>query len=333
VTQASKNNGRGPKSVGARIALTAFLLFGMFAHGNHSLAKKASIDPPYKRVAVSDRVTVETSFTPVPLPATVIYMGKRKYRVEMLPSYQFKGGEILEIAPRQIKAVFPVAKELARPADRADAPKGTVKLQGSAKAGERARTLTGFYTCFSQTFEGKKMVCREQQFYFYADGRVLRGIPAEAPGQLKWELQPPDAVGSYGIDGDTIILTFKDETITWPLKRKNGQVEINGMVADRAPEFAPGIRIVGNYERDEINLVEGKPVTSKKSYSFSADGKVVVTDRNGVVNGTYELSGNDLSFESAGYSKSYLAYPLYLDSGKTKRPERISIGGQLYFLR
>lgn len=293
-----------------------------------------------------------TEFTPVPLPATVVQMGKRKYRVEMLPSYQFKGGEILEISPRQIKAVFADEEQSSRtdrqvnaeqpgetktetkttfePASAATKP---LKLEGSARAGERARSLSGLYTCFSQKFEGKKLVCREEQFYFFSDGRVWRGMPDGAPGLLDWQVaSKSDRAGSYGINGDTIIFNWKNETVTWSLKRKGGQVEMNGLVADRAPQFAPGIHIDGSYERDEVNLINGKPLTSKKTYTFMPDGKLVIVDRSGPTAGTYELSGNDLKIKTAGYSKSYLAYPLYLESGKTKRPERISIGGQLYFL-
>ncbi len=291
-----------------------------------------------------DRVTVVSAEgTPIPLPAEVVSIMKGKAIVQMLPSFQYKGGEQRKVSLRQIKAIFPTDKATAPGAagpvetnDAAGAKSKIVKLQGNARAGERAKVLSGLFTRFGQTFEGKKLICKEEQFYFYPDGRVYHGIPPEGPSHLDWQKASAtnaDLCGTYGIDGDTIIFKWGNQVATtWSIKRKGINIELNGLVADKCPEFLHST-LSGTYMRQSVKLVNGKSVLQPESYVFTADNNVIYVG-DGKKTGRYLLAGNDLQikFEN-GEIFCCTAFPQYLDSRNVKSPPRISLAGNLYELQ
>lgn len=291
---------------------------------------------------VGDRVTVVSGEgSLIPLPAEIMEVLKGKAIVQMLPSFQYKGGERRKVALRQIKAIFPpdaVASPVAAGEVSADPKSKTtaVKLQGNARAGERVKVLSGLFTRFGQTFEGKNLICKEEQFYFYPDGRVYHGLPPNGPSHLDWQKASTSSgnlCGSYGIDGDTIIIRWGNQpATTWSIKRKGVNIELNGLVADKSPEFLHPT-LSGTYMRQSVKLVAGKSVMSPESYGFASDGTVVYVG-DGKKSGRYLLAGNDLEikFENDEIFRC-TAFPQYLDSRNVKSPPRINMAGQLYELQ
>lgn len=298
---------------------------------------------------IGDQVTVTTSDTTIPLPATIIAIVKNKYTVQMLPSYQYKGNEQFQISARQIKLVFPaqseeeskISSDLGKSKVTKEGTKknGTV-LSASATAGNRAKVLTGLFTRFGQSFEGKRLICQEEQFYFYPDGRVYHGLPPEGPAHLDWSKalkDTPNLCGSYGIIGDTIIFQWSGsaQPVTWKLKRKGNNLELNGMVADKAPTFPNHAKLDGTYSRPEIIVFQGKPVTAPVVYSFTPDGKVTVEQKDKTLAvqkriGSYSLSGNDLELNLGNEQTTSTIYPQHLDNRNLKSPDRLSINGKLF---
>ncbi|CAN5204422.1 hypothetical protein BH11CYA1_BH11CYA1_48220 [soil metagenome] len=334
------------------IAITTLTLLLSTTCATEAGAKSKSKSPA---VNVGDQVTITRSDTTIPLPATIIAISKNKYTVRMLPSFRFKGNEEFEITARQIKLVFPSQEATAKAAeqlkknDREQAglvsTKKATLLSASATAGNKARSLSGLYTRFGQTFEGKKMVCKEEQFYFYPDGRVYRAIPAEGPAHLDWAKainDTPNLCGKYGIIGDTIVFQWNssEPTVTWKLKRRGNNLEMNGLIADKAPEFPANAKLDGIWARQEIIVTQGKPSTSAVTFIFSTDGTVSLTQKDKSLvmkklTGKYQLSGNDLelnfnSDNNAGRNSSSTIYPQHLDSRSLKAPDRLSINGKLF---
>jgi hypothetical protein len=297
---------------------------------------------------VGDQVTVTTSDTTIPLPATIIAIVKNKYTVQMLPSYQYKGNEQFQISARQIKLVFPAQPETENKSSldlgkskvtREDKKNGTI-LTASATAGNKAKVLTGLFTRFGQSFEGKRLICQEEQFYFYPDGRVYHGLPPEGPAHLDWSKalkDTPNLCGSYGIIGDTIIFqwTGSAQPVTWKLRRKGNNLELNGMVADKAPTFSNSAKLDGTYSRPEIIVFQGKPVTTPVIYSFTADGKVSIEKKDKTLavhrqSGSYLISGNDLELNLGSDHTTSTIFPQHLDNRSLKSPDRLSINGKLF---
>jgi len=304
-------------------------------------------------------VTVTTSDTTIPLPATIIAIVKNKYTVQMLPSYQFKGNETFVITARQIKLVFP-AQSAAEIKDNPDLGKSGVTklvestskksgpiLSATATAGNNAKVLSGFFIRFGQTFEGKRLICQEEQFYFFPDGRVYHGLPPEGPAHLDWAKalkETPSLCGTYCIIGDTIVFQWHgtpQQTISWKLRRKGKNLELNGMVADKAPTFPNNAKLDGTYARPEIVVIQGKPITTPVTYLFTADGKVTVErkvtvevkDKTLAVqkqSGSYRLSGNDIELNFGDESICNTIFPQHLDNHSLKSPDRLSINGKLF---
>lgn len=302
---------------------------------------------------VGDQVTVTTSDTTIPLPATIIAIVKNKYTVQMLPSYQFKGNERFVISARQIKLVFPTQAEV-EIAGNTDfgkskdikttesiGKKNRTVLSASAAAGNKAKVLSGLFTRFGQSFEGKRLICQEDQFYFFPDGRVYHGLPPDGPAHLDWSKviqDSPNLCGTYGIIGDTIVFQWKGtaaKTVTWKLRRKGNNLELNGMVADKAPTFPNNAKLDGTYAHPEIIVVQGKPVVTPVIYSFTADGKVNVERKDTKLSvkkqsGNYQLSGNDIEFNFGDGRTSSTIFPQHLDNRSLKSPDRLSINGKLF---
>jgi hypothetical protein len=328
--------------LGSLILILASLCQSNVAHAKPSLAAQ-----------VGDQVTVTTSDTTIPLPATIIAIVKNKYTVQMLPSYQFKGNERFVISARQIKLVFP-AQTTAEVRSSADLGKSkTIKetessgktnrtiLSASAVAGNKAKVLSGLFTRFGQSFEGKSLICQEEIFYFFADGRVYHGLPPEGPAHLDWSKaikESPNLCGTYGIIGDTIVFQWNGtnaQTVTWKLRRKGNNLELNGMVADKAPTFPNNAKLDGTYAHPEIVVVQGKPVVTPVIYSFTADGKVNLEKKDTKLSvqkqsGSYLLSGNDLELNFGGDHTSCTIFPQHLDNRSLKSPDRLSINGKLF---
>jgi hypothetical protein len=297
---------------------------------------------------VGDQVTVTTSDTTIPLPATIIAIVKNKYTVQMLPSYQYKGNEQFQISARQIKLVFPAQPEaeiksssdLGKSKVTKENKKNGTILTASATAGNKAKVLNGLFTRFGQSFEGKRLICQEEQFYFYTDGRVYHGLPPEGPAHLDWSnalKDTPNLCGSYGIIGDTIIFQWSgsEQPVTWKLRRKGNNLELNGMVADKAPTFPNNAKLDGTYSRPEIIVFQGKPVTTPVIYLFTADGKVTVEQKDKKLtvqkhSGSYSLSGNDLELNLGSDHTTSTIFPQHLDNRSLKSPDRLSINGKLF---
>lgn len=296
---------------------------------------------------VGDQVTVTTSDTTIPLPATIIAIVKNKYTVQMLPSYQYKGNEQFQISARQIKLVFPAQPEsesksssdLGKSKVTKENKKNGTILSASATAGNKAKVLSGLFTRFGQSFEGKRLICQEEQFYFYPDGRVYHGLPPEGPAHLDWSKalkDTPNLCGSYGIIGDTIIFQRSgSQPVTWKLRRKGNNLELNGMVADKAPTFPKNAKLEGTYARPEIIVFQGKPVTTPVIYSFTFDGKVSIEKKDKTLavqkqSGSYSLSGNDLELNLGSDHTTSTIFPQHLDNRSIKSPDRLSINGKLF---
>lgn len=297
---------------------------------------------------VGDQVTVTTSDTTIPLPATIVAIVKNKYTVQMLPSYQYKGNEQFQISARQIKLVFPAQSEAESKSSsehgkskvtKENKKNGTI-LSASATAGNKAKVLSGLFTRFGQSFEGKRLICQEEQFYFYPDGRVYHGLPPEGPAHLDWSKalkDTPNLCGSYGIIGDTIVFQWSNQAqpVTWKLRRKGNNLELNGMVADKAPTFPNNAKLDGTYSRPEVIVFQGKPVTTPVIYLFTADGKVTVEQKDKKLevqkhSGSYSLSGNDLEMNFGSDHTSSTIFPQHLDNRSLKSPDRLSINGKLF---
>ncbi len=297
---------------------------------------------------VGDQVTVTTSDTTIPLPATIIAITKNKYTVQMLPSYQYRGDEQFQISARQIKLVFPAQSEAENKTSsdlgKSKATKGNKKngtiLSASATAGNKAKVLNGLFTRFGQSFEGKRLICQEEQFYFYPDGRVYHGLPPEGPAHLDWSKalkDTPNLCGSYGIIGDTIIFQWSNQAqpVTWKLRRKGNNLELNGMVADKAPTFPNNAKLDGTYSRPEIIVFQGKPITTPVIYLFTADGKVTIEHKDNKLavqkhSGSYLISGNDLELNLGSDHTTSTIFPQHLDNRSLKSPDRLSINGKLF---
>lgn len=297
---------------------------------------------------VGDQVTVSVIDATIPLPATILAINKIKYTVQMLPSFQFKGSEQFQVSARQIKLVFPAATANPKTDDtsrKIEAKASNPKvLRATAIAGTRAKSLSGLYTRFGQSFAGKRMICQEELFYFYPDGRVYHALPPEGPAHLDWAeatRKTPNLCGTYGIIGDTIVFQWggeeSDRPITWKLRHKGNNLELNGMVADKAPSFATNAKLMGTYARQEIIVNQGKPTTSPVKYTFTLDGKVTLEQRDKQtvkkLTGSYELSGNDIEicFGADSLDKtSSTIFPQHLDNRSAKSPDRLSIDGKLF---
>ncbi len=332
--------------------LTSMMTCILFCH--HVAARQSAMKVLPQ---AGDRVTVVSDEgTPIPLPAEVVSVIKGKAIVQMLPSFQYKGGEQRKVSLRQIKAIFPADKVNVSETSTApaSAPTSTtdvennaagtksriVKLQGNARAGERAKVLSGLFTRFGQSFEGKKLICKEEQFYFYPDGHVYHGIPPEGPSHLDWQKASAtnaNLCGTYGIDGDTIIFKWGSQAqtmpaTTWSIKRKGLNIELNGLVADKSPEFIHST-LSGTYLRQSVKLVNGKSVLHPESYVFADDNSVIYVG-DGKKSGRYLLAGNDLQIKFENGEIFYCtAFPQYLDSRNSKSPPRISLAGNLYELQ
>ena len=324
-----------------KTVLVSILLLLSTAHATEVMAKKTA-----PTAQVGDQVTV-TSDTTIPLPATITAINKGKYTVQMLPSFQFKGGEQFQITARQIKLVFPNQEAIKEKAETEktinEAQSKKTILSASASAGNKAKSLNGLYTRFGQTFEGKTMVCKEEQFYFYPDGRVYHGLPVDGPAHLDWSKalsEKPCLCGTYGIIGDTIVFQWRGDSTTpkstdnWKLKRRGNNLELNGMIADKAPVFGNNAKLDGIWTRQEIIVNQGKPSTSPVTYVFSADGKVDRMQRQDQamkkMTGKYQLTGNDLEISFPGENLSRTIYPQHLDSRSMSSPDRLSINGKLF---
>jgi hypothetical protein len=322
------------------------MILASVGYSNHVQAKSSLAQ-------VGDQVTVTTSDTTIPLPATIIAIVKNKYTVEMLPSYQYKGHERFTISARQVKLVFPAQSvaeikgkpdlgknEATKSIDTTSKKNGTI-LSASATAGDKAKVLSGFFIRFGQSFEGKSLICQEEQFYFFPDGRVYHGLPPEGPAHLDWARalkETPSLCGTYGIIGDTIIFQWHgtpQQTISWKLRRKGNNLELNGMVADKAPTFPNNAKLDGTYARPEIVVFQGKPVTTPIIYLFTADGKVTVERKDKTLavqkqSGSYRLAGNDIELNFGDERICNTIFPQHLDNRSLKSPDRLSINGKLY---
>ncbi len=297
---------------------------------------------------VGDQVTVSVTDATIPLPATILAINKNKYTVQMLPSFQFKGSEQFQVSARQIKLVFPAGTANSKTNDlssKTEAKTSNPKvLKATATAGTKAKSLSGLYTRFGQSFAGKKMICQEELFYFYPDGRVYHALPPEGPAHLDWAeatRKTPNLCGTYGIIGDTIVFQWSgdeiDKPVTWKLRHKGNNLELNGMVADKAPSFPANAKLLGTYARQEIIVNQGKPTTSPVKYTFTLDGKVTLEQRDKQSvkkqTGTYLLSGNDIEicFGADNTTKtSTTIFPQHLDNRSAKSPDRLSINGKLF---
>lgn len=327
------------------LLICSFLFCSEAATGRSDKTKKPAPQ-------AGDRITLVSGATPIPLPAELIEIVKGKATVKMLPSFQYKGGERIKVPVRQIKAVFHLAPDIVPnlapnlvpnlvpdqnpDKDLKDLGKGRpLTLQGNARAGERTKILSGLFTRFGQTFEGKNLVCREEHFYFYPDGRVYHGVPKEGPANFDWAkalAQNPALCGSYGIDGDTIIFNWpQQQSISWTIKRKGANIELNGLVADKAPEFS-GV-LAGTYTRQSVRLVDGKSIMTPVTYSFSKPNLVYYSDCDRTNSGHYLLDGNNLTIKfQSGSTFSCFVYPRFLEGRKNNSPEQIYLDGNIYRL-
>ncbi len=224
-----------------------------------------------------------------------------------------------------------------------------------ATAVSGSKNLSGLYLRHEQVFMGTSLSYREDHYLFFTDGRFYHGVPPEGPSNFNWAKEQrahPELCGQYGINGNTITLSYGGRApFTWPLKVTGAdQMEMNMAPTVKVERFGANARISGNYQRGTTFSARysqtGAPtVTAAGTYIFdsngnvsrdnlgAADGDTKVTGVTVAVRqanqGTYSISGNDMTLNLGGQTLRCTVYPIY-ERGNTQLPVRISIDGALY---
>jgi hypothetical protein len=242
----------------------------------------------------------------------------------------------------------PVANVEARPAP-APPPAAPPQAVGGSTG------LSGLYLRHEQVFMGTSLSYREDHYLFFPDGRVYHGVPPEGPSRFNWAKEQqahPERCGRYGINGDKITMSYGGaQPYTWPIKIKSAkEMELNIAPTVKVEPFAANAKITGNYQRGttfgpNYSQTGAPTVTAAGTYIFQSNGTVSAdnlsaadgdTDVTGVTvrvqqgqQGTYSVSGNDMTLTLGGRTLHCTAYPIY-DRDSTQLPARISIDGALY---
>jgi hypothetical protein len=194
--------------------------------------------------------------------------------------------------------------------------------------------LTG---CASAEPEGLYLMTRmnygsslETTAYRFEDGRVIRNPIAP-------ELQKPEDVGTYAVDGDKMSMTFGGDTSESEIEAGD-----NGCFFWDMGNFCP----VGEFEDDTLDgtfaggasagfgaVSSAMTVTFKPdgTYTLSSTGAVVTSEgtagSTGQESGTYELDGTVLTLTPNGdAARSLTTFP-YDDGSQGAQPRRMFFGG------
>lgn len=170
----------------------------------------------------------------------------------------------------------------------------------------------------------------ETTAYRFDDGRVVRNPIAP-------ELQKPEDVGTYAIDGADMSMTFAGDTTTSDVETGDG-----GCFFWDMGNFCP----VGEFDDDTLDgtFTGGASagfgaVSSAMTVTFGPDGTYALSSTGAVVtsegsagssgeeSGTYEIDGNLLTLApDGGQPRSLTTFP-YDDGSEGAQPRRMFFGG------
>jgi len=170
----------------------------------------------------------------------------------------------------------------------------------------------------------------ETTAYRFEDGSVVRN-------PVSPELQDPANIGSYAVDGDTMSMTFGDDT-------SSSEVEAgdNGCFFWDMGNFCP----VGEFEDDRLEGTYSGgasagfgAVSNAMTVTFTPDGSYTLSSTGAVVTsegtagstteerGTYQLDGSVLTLAPEGGQPRQLTTFPYDDGSQGPQPRRLFFGG------
>ncbi|MCE9636643.1 MAG: hypothetical protein K8T90_13145 [Planctomycetes bacterium] len=170
----------------------------------------------------------------------------------------------------------------------------------------------------------------DQQFTFFPDGRLAYSYLVKNPDAPDFEAiqrDHPEALGAYGIEGGKLHISLGGDADEWKpltLERVNDDLmKLNGIPTMRARRFPRGTHIEGRYLNIDAAGISGQNRSQAWEWTFHADGTfehtttVTAFDPGAapqqgatVLTGTYEFSGNHLTFRTKDGEDTYMAYPM-----------------------